>query len=97
MKIDDDNLSSLTNLLSDTDELVRLHGKSAESNIGCIDSNTSELSIEKKNIFGLAYTNRKVWCALVLILETLCGQKCHLESYAIQTIFKCHTFFKIEI
>lgn len=35
--INDNHLSLLAHLLPDTDELVRLHGKGAEANIGWID------------------------------------------------------------
>lgn len=42
----DNYLSSLSNLLTHTDEFIRLHGKSAEPNVGRIDPNALELKTE---------------------------------------------------
>lgn len=42
-QIYDDNLGLLTHFLPDTDELVRLHGQSAEANVGWVDSQVLEL------------------------------------------------------
>ncbi|MPC20316.1 hypothetical protein E2C01_013254 [Portunus trituberculatus] len=41
--INDDHLCRVTHLLSDTDELVRLHSEGVEPNVGCLDSNIGEL------------------------------------------------------
>lgn len=41
--VNDDNLCSLTNLLSDTDELVRLHRECVEGYRGWIDADICEL------------------------------------------------------
>lgn len=46
--VNDDHLCCLANLLSDTYELVRLHCKGTEPNIGCIDSNILELQKKKE-------------------------------------------------
>lgn len=43
--INDDNLSLFTNLLSYTDELVRLHCKRAKSNVGWVDPQILELQV----------------------------------------------------
>jgi hypothetical protein len=43
MQVNDDHLCRFSHLFSDTDEFVRLHGESAESNVGGIDPNTCEL------------------------------------------------------
>ncbi len=42
MQVNDDHLCCFSHLLSDTDEFVRLHRESAESDVGSIDSNTCE-------------------------------------------------------
>ena len=49
MQINDDHLGSLPHLFTDTDELVRLHGEGAESNVGCIDPYTCELKEKNWN------------------------------------------------
>ena len=41
--VNDDHLRRLPHLLADTDVLIRLHGKGAEPNVGCIDANILEL------------------------------------------------------
>jgi len=41
--VDDDNLVGVPDLLSDTDEFVRLHGEAVEANIGGADPDISQL------------------------------------------------------
>lgn len=53
-QINDDNLSLFTNLLSYTDELVRLHCKRAKSNVGWVDPQVLELAMKRRPVLMAA-------------------------------------------
>lgn len=46
--VNDDHLGLLAHLLPHADELVRLHGQRAESDVGRVDSQVLELKYERK-------------------------------------------------
>ena len=56
--VNDNHLSCLAHLLPYTNELVRLHSKSTEPNIGRIDANILELQAHVNNKFLLIYTQQ---------------------------------------
>lgn len=43
------DLSRLSHLFSDTDELIRLHGQGTKPNVSRIDANILELKVNKQN------------------------------------------------
>lgn len=48
--VDDHHLSLLAHLLTDADELVRLHGQGAEANVGRIDAQVLELRDKREKV-----------------------------------------------
>lgn len=42
-QVNDDNMRYFSNLLSDTDELVRLHSEGGKPNVSCINANILKL------------------------------------------------------
>ena len=48
--VDDDHLVGLTDLFSDADELVRLHGEAVEAHVGRTDADIGELAKEQNTV-----------------------------------------------